>query len=67
MRIGTNLQDTVTFAAPFLVGDVIKVFVAGVAASAVHRAYPALLGTTRVATESRVPAPADGTAAHAAS
>ncbi len=67
VRIGTNLQDTVTFAAPFLVGDVIKVFVAGVAASAVHRAYPALLGTTRVATESRVPAPADGTAAHAAS
>lgn len=67
VRIGTNLQDTVTFAAPFLVGDVIKVFVAGVAASAVHRAYPALLGTTRVAAESRVTAPAEGAAAHAAS
>lgn len=43
LRLGTTAVDTVAFATPFLVGDVIKVFVAGVTAAAVHRAYPGLL------------------------
>lgn len=44
LRLGTTAADTVAFATPFLVGDIIKVFVAGVTAAAVHRAYPGLLG-----------------------
>ncbi len=47
VRLDTSLPDTAAFAAPFLVGDIIKVFVAGVAAAAVHRAYPSLLGVAR--------------------
>lgn len=46
-RLGTSLRDTVAFAAPFLVGDIMKVFVAGATAAAVHRAYPSLLGSAR--------------------
>jgi len=48
LKMGTSLQDTAAFAAPFLVGDIIKVFVAAAAAAAVHRAYPNLLGSPRV-------------------
>ncbi|NYI41609.1 biotin transporter BioY [Demequina lutea] len=47
LRLHTSLADTVTFASPFLAGDIIKVFVAGSAAAAVHRAYPQLLGSVR--------------------
>ena len=46
IRLGTSLPDTAAFASPFLVGDIIKVFVAGATAAAVHRAYPTLLGTS---------------------
>lgn len=48
LRMGTTLQDTAAFAAPFLVGDVIKIFIAAAAAAAVHRAYPTLLGPRRI-------------------
>lgn len=44
VRLGATATDTIVFATPFLVGDIIKVFVAGVTAAAVHRAYPGLLG-----------------------
>lgn len=47
LRLQTSIADTAAFASPFLVGDIIKVFVAGTAAAAVHRAYPTLLGTVR--------------------
>jgi biotin transport system substrate-specific component len=45
IRLGATAADTVAFATPFLVGDIIKVFVAGVTGAAVHRAYPGLLGS----------------------
>jgi len=60
LRMDTSLQDTAAFAAPFLVGDVIKVFIAAAAAAAVHRAYPTLLGPRRV----RAPKTADAAEAH---
>ena len=47
LRLHTSLAATVAFASPFLAGDIIKVFVAGTAAAAVHRAYPQLLGSAR--------------------
>jgi biotin transport system substrate-specific component len=47
LRLHTSLAATVVFASPFLAGDIIKVFVAGTAAAAVHRAYPQLLGSVR--------------------
>jgi biotin transport system substrate-specific component len=47
LRLHTSLAATVAFASPFLPGDIIKVFVAGTAAAAVHRAYPQLLGSVR--------------------
>jgi len=47
MRLHTSIADTAAFASPFLAGDIIKVFVAGTAAAAVHRAYPNLLGAVR--------------------
>ena len=49
LRLHTSLAATVVFASPFLAGDIIKVFVAGTAAAAVHRAYPQLLGSVRSA------------------
>ena len=45
LRLRLDWNATVALAAPFVIGDVIKVFVAGVTASAVHRAFPGLLGT----------------------
>jgi len=59
MRLHTSIADTAAFASPFLAGDIIKVFIAGTAAAAVHRAYPTLLGavrTTRAETASTAPA-----------
>ena len=47
LRLHTSLRDTAAFASPFLAGDIIKVFIAGTAAAAVHRAYPQLLGSAR--------------------
>ena len=47
VRLHTSIADTAAFASPFLAGDIIKVFVAGTAAAAVHRAYPQLLGSVR--------------------
>jgi len=47
MRLHTSIADTAAFASPFLAGDIIKVFIAGTAAAAVHRAYPTLLGSVR--------------------
>jgi biotin transport system substrate-specific component len=47
LRLNTSIADTAAFASPVLAGDIIKVFVAGTAAAAVHRAYPGLLGVAR--------------------
>lgn len=46
-RLHTSIPDTAAIASPFLAGDIIKVFIAGTAAAAVHRAYPQLLGAVR--------------------
>jgi biotin transport system substrate-specific component len=63
LRLGTTAADTVAFATPFLVGDIIKVFVAGVTAAAVHRAYPGLLGVPVLPASSEAPeAPASAPA-----
>ena len=63
LRLRLDWNATVALAAPFVVGDVIKVFVAGVTASAVHRAFPGLLGTKAAA---KAPAVAQEQAAAAA-
>ncbi len=47
VRLHVSIPATAAIASPFLVGDIIKVFIAGMAASAVHRAYPQLLGSVR--------------------
>ena len=47
VRLHTTVAATAAIASPFLVGDIIKVFIAGIAAAAVHRAYPHLLGSVR--------------------
>lgn len=47
VRLHTSIPATAAIAAPFLVGDIIKLFIAGTAAAAVHRAYPQLLGSVR--------------------
>lgn len=43
-RLEWSLNDTIVLAAVYQPGDVIKVFIAGFTAAAVHRAYPTLLG-----------------------
>lgn len=45
VRLHLGVKDTIAIAAPFQVGDIIKVFIAGITAAAVHRAFPGLLGT----------------------
>lgn len=58
LRLNTSIPATAAIASPFLAGDIIKVFIAGTAAAAVHRAYPQLLGSVRStarATESSAP------------
>lgn len=63
VRLGATATDTIVFATPFLVGDIIKVFVAGVTAAAVHRAYPGLLGAPVAPPEAATPeAPVSPTA-----
>lgn len=57
MRLHVTIPATATIASPFLAGDIIKVFIAGVAASAVHRAYPQLLGSVRAAAVADAPVP----------
>ena len=42
-----DLAATVAAATPFLIGDIAKVFLAAIVASAIHRAYPELLGASR--------------------
>ncbi|NTV39530.1 MAG: hypothetical protein HGA51_06180 [Demequinaceae bacterium] len=57
-RLHTSIAATAAIASPFLAGDIIKVFVAGTAAAAVHRAYPQLLGSVRAHTSAvETPAP----------
>ena len=69
LRLGTSLSDTMVFATPFLAGDIIKVFVAGVTAAAVHRAYPGLLsgpGSRAQDADDDTPAQADSVSVGAA-
>lgn len=65
VRLGLTWNDTILAATPFVIGDVLKVFAAGVTAAAVHRAYPSLLGTapTRPAVASATESPAAATTA----
>lgn len=50
LRLGTTLGDTLAIAAPFLPGDIIKLFLAATIAAAVHRAYPWLIASAPRAT-----------------
>lgn len=43
-KLGLTLNATLVAAAPFLVGDIVKVVLASLVASAVHRSYPNVLG-----------------------
>lgn len=45
-KVGLSFQETIVAASPFVIGDIIKVFIAAAVATAVHRAYPQLLGTS---------------------
>ena len=45
-RLGTTFQETVLIAVPFAVGDIIKCVFVALVASAVHRAYPWVLGAS---------------------
>lgn len=49
IRLHATPAHTVAVASLFLIGDIAKVFIAGTAAAAVHRAYPQLLGSVRSA------------------
>ena len=49
-RLHMTIPATAAIASPFLAGDIIKVFIAGTAAAAVHRAYPQVLGAVRAST-----------------
>lgn len=45
-KTGITFEATVLFAVPFVVGDVIKCVLVALVASAVHRAYPWVLGAS---------------------
>lgn len=64
LRAGMSATDTVAAAVPFLLGDIIKLFLAAVVAYSVHRAYPQLLADTRPA-KAAVPVKADDDASSA--
>jgi len=58
-RADLSFEQTVLFAVPFAVGDIIKCVFVAMVASAVHRAYPWVLGASAPAQAS----PTDGDAA----
>lgn len=63
IRTQATPGHTVAIASLFFIGDIVKVFIAGSAAAAVHRAYPQLLGAVRAkSTSAESAAPSDSIA-----
>ena len=58
LKYSGTLTDTITSAAAFMPGDIIKAFLAAAVATAVHRAYPMLLTKPAAAVTAAAPAKA---------
>jgi biotin transport system substrate-specific component len=59
-KLDMNFEETVLFAVPFVIGDVVKCALVALVATAVHRAYPWILPAKAKVTAAGTPAAASG-------